>query len=91
MRVRLYGFLRETVKTAWVTVAVDTGDTVGTALQRLVKQYPRLADQVFERPGVLRLYMLIAVNGRDVRDALGLETQVAPEDEMAVFPPSAGG
>lgn len=91
MRIRLYGLLRDAVRATSVTVTVVPGDTAGTVLQRMVDQYPRLKDQVFERPGVLRLYMLIAVNGRDVRDSLNLETPVNPEDELAVFPPSAGG
>lgn len=92
MRIRLYGLLREAAerKTA-VDVDVFEGDTVGSLLERLVTTYPRMRPLLFERPGVLFRHVMIVKNGRDIRHADGLNTPVQPDDDMAVFPPSAGG
>ncbi|MBP2018908.1 molybdopterin synthase sulfur carrier subunit [Symbiobacterium terraclitae] len=92
MRIRLYGLLRDAAdrRTA-VEMDVCEGETVGSLLERLVAQYPRMRPLLFARPGVLLPHVMLVVNGRDVRDGRGLDTPITPEDDMAMFPPSAGG
>jgi len=92
MRIRLYGLLRDAAeRQTAIDVDVCEGDTVGTLLERLVTKYPRMRPLLFERPGVLYRHVMIVKNGRDIRDGLGLDTPVQPDDDMALFPPSAGG
>lgn len=92
MRIRLYGLLRDAAaRTSTAALEVSPGDQVSQVLDRLVAQYPRMRPLLFERPGQLLPYVMIVVNGRDVRDGDGLATAVQPADEMAIFPPSAGG
>jgi len=92
MRIRLYGLLRDAAerKTS-LEVDVCEGDTVGSLLDRLVANYPRMRPLLFEGPGVLYRHVMIVINGRDIRHERGLETPVRPDDDMAIFPPSAGG
>ena len=92
MRIRLYGLLRDAAAHASaVTVDVCEGETVGSVLERLVTQYPRMRPLLFQRPGEIAPYVMIIVNGRDVRDGRGLAGGIGPKDEVALFPPSAGG
>jgi len=92
VRIRLYGLLRDAAGRATaVQVDVCEGETVGSLLERLVTKYPRMRPLLFERPGVVVPYVMIVVNGHDVRDGQGLAEPVRLEDDMALFPPSAGG
>lgn len=92
MRIRLYGLLRDAAdRNTAVEMDVCEGDTVGSLLERLVARYPRMRPLLFERPGVLYRHVMIVKNGRDIRDGEGLATPIGPDDDMAVFPPSAGG
>lgn len=92
VRIRLYNLLRDAAqRRSLVEMEVAPGDTVGSVLERLITQYPRMRPLLFARPGVLLPYVIIVKNGRDVRDSKGLEEPVGPEDELALFPPSAGG
>jgi len=92
MRIRLYGLLRDAAERQ-IALEMDVceGETVGSLIDRLVAKYPRMRPLLFERPGVLYRHVMIVRNGRDVRDGEGLATPVLPDDEMAIFPPSAGG
>lgn len=92
MRIRLYGLLRDAAerKTALEMDACE-GETVSSLLERLVTKYPRMRPLLFEGPGVLRRHVMVVINGRDIRDGQGLNSPVSSGDEMAVFPPSAGG
>lgn len=92
MRIHLFGLLRDAAAySSKVALEVQPGEQVGHVLERLVAQYPRMRPLLFESPGHLVPYVMIVLNGRDVRDGNGLATAVQPTDEMAVFPPSAGG
>jgi len=92
VRIRLYGLLRDAAgRSAQVDMEVGPGDTVGSVLERLVAKYPRMRPLLYTAPGAIHPHVLIARNGRDVRDSKGLAEPVGPDDELALFPPGAGG
>ncbi len=93
-KVRLYGSFRRHVKD-WQR-EIDA-HTVGDALYALTENNPALYDALFvsiapaDGCEVLRPYVRVIVNGRDV--ALGdcLATPLKADDEVSVFSPIAGG
>ena len=91
MRVRLYGTLRDAVGANRVPVTVPRDGTVGGALTDLCRQFPALKPRLFDDDGALQPYVLVAVSGKDIRDGGGLDHPVGSGDEIAIFPPSAGG
>lgn len=91
MRVRFYATLREVVGVPWVEVPVSPGGTVRTMLDRLFVEYPPLEPKVLDESGELRRAVNIFVDGRSVRFLQGLDTELAADDDVAVFPPVAGG
>lgn len=92
MRIRLYGLLRDAAgRCAQVDMEVGPDDTVGSVLERLVTKYPRMRPLLFTAPGAIHPHVIIARNGLDVRDRKGLAEPVSPDDELAIFPPAAGG
>ncbi len=90
MMVQLYATLRPLAGRR--RVRLDLGETtVGEVLDELVSKYPDLHDALFDAEGRVRRYVAIMVEGRDIRHLAGLETPVAEDSEMDIFPPVAGG
>ncbi len=89
--VRLYAALREAAGQRDFDLEVPAGVCIGEILRRLVALRPKLDGKVLDENGNVPRYVAVFVNGRDIRHLSGLETPVQPEDEIAVFPPVAGG
>jgi molybdopterin synthase sulfur carrier subunit len=89
--VRLYASLREAAGQRDFDVDLPAGAVIGELLRRLIALRPKLNGKVLDDNGHVPQYVAVVVNGRDIRHLNGLETRVQPEDEIAIFPPVAGG
>jgi sulfur-carrier protein len=87
-QVRIPPVLRETVGGERELEA--SGATVTEVLDDLFGRYPALRDRVTTE-GSLSPFVNVYVNGRDVRYAGGLTTQVGPDDQVILLPAMAGG
>ena len=67
------------------------GSSVGEVVDALVAQYPTLRGQLLTDEGALNRFVNVYVNGQDVRYLSGLDTPVAPADEVRLLPAMAGG
>jgi molybdopterin synthase sulfur carrier subunit len=91
LRVKLFGSLRSVIDGQTGRNAVEaTGDTVGEVLQELCTRYPGLRDAIFHGHD-LGPHIRVMINGRDIALLSGLETAVGENDQIAIFPPIAGG
>ncbi len=90
MEVRLYATLRTIAGARSVTLDADCA-TVGDVLAQLVERHPSLGEYLFDGEGGVRPFVAIMVGGRDVRHLRGMETPVAPDSQLDIFPPVAGG
>ncbi len=90
MIVRLYATLRPLAGRRIVELALDE-TTVGEVLDKLISQHPALREALLEENGEVRPYVAVMVGGRDIRHLAGLETAVAEDSELDIFPPVAGG
>lgn len=66
------------------------GETVGTALNNLVEQYPDLKQHLF-KDGELRNFVNIFIGEEDVRFLDGLDTEIDEDDSLRIIPSIAGG
>ena len=67
------------------------GATVGEVFDDLIRQHPGLRAQLLTDEGDLNRFVNVYVNGQDVRYLQGLDTPVAPADEVRLLPAMAGG
>lgn len=67
------------------------GDSIKDVVDALVAQHPSLGSQLLTDDGDLNRFVNVYVNGQDVRYLAGLETPVAPADEVRLLPAMAGG
>jgi sulfur-carrier protein len=72
------------------SVEVD-GDSIRTVVDGLVERHPSLGGQLLTADGDLNRFVNVYVNGQDVRYLAGLDTPVAPSDEVRLLPAMAGG
>jgi molybdopterin converting factor small subunit len=72
------------------TLDVDGGSIRGV-VESLVERHPSLRGQLLTDSGDLNRFVNVYVNGQDVRYLAGLDTPVAPTDEVRLLPAMAGG
>jgi sulfur-carrier protein len=67
------------------------GDSIRSVVDGLVQRHPSLGGQLLTDEGDLNRFVNVYVNGQDVRYLAGLDTPVAPTDEVRLLPAMAGG
>jgi len=85
--VKLYAGLRSA---AGVKETHIEGDRLPGILSALVEKHPALNGAVLDGDR-LRPHVLVTVNGRHIDPEQGLDISIAAEDQIALFPPIAGG
>ena len=67
------------------------GETIRSLLTMLTGRYGGLSDLLFIAPDILRDFVNILKNGRNIHFLAGLDTPLEDGDTIALFPPAAGG
>ena len=67
------------------------GGSVGEIIENLNKAFPGVKERIYDETGEVRRFILIHVNGEDIRFLEGLKTSVAERDEVSITPALAGG
>lgn len=86
-KVKLFGGLREKAGAAEVELPVGS---VNQILIELVRDNDRLRAAIYDGDQ-LQTHVRVMINGRDIELSEGLETAVTANDQLAIFPPLAGG
>jgi molybdopterin synthase sulfur carrier subunit len=88
--VKVFANLREIC--GGVTVKVNTdGSRVIDVLDQMINEFPDLKEEIFTPDKTLKPFVHVYVNGRNIIHAEDLETKVQANDQLALFPPVAGG
>jgi sulfur-carrier protein len=82
--IKLYANLRKLAGTKEISI---TGANLGVVLSELVKRSPALAGILLEN-GQIRPHVIITKNGHTISR---LDEALTDEDQIAIFPPIAGG
>lgn len=67
------------------------GANVGEVLANLERAFPGVKERIFDEAGEVRRFILVHVNGEDIRFLDGLNTPVGDKDEVSITPALAGG
>ena len=87
MQVKLFGGLRQKAGGA---IKNASGATIREALESICVENEELRAAIFVG-AALQPHVRVMVNGRDSELDDGLDTAVYPNDQIAIFPPIAGG
>lgn len=92
MKVKVFANFREICGQKVVTLNLSSSQhSIDTVLHQLIAQYPALKDEIFAEDRTLKPLVNVFVNGQNIVHLNGLKTIVNEEDEIALFPPVAGG
>lgn len=67
------------------------GATVGELLEKLAVSSQAFREAAFDDTGALRDYVLLMINRKRIDPSQELSRQLHDGDELAIFPPLAGG
>jgi molybdopterin synthase sulfur carrier subunit len=73
------------------TIIAEHNGTLAELIDALERDYPGLKERLCDETGELRRFVNIYVNGEDVRFLSGLQTALAPGNEVSIVPAVAGG
>lgn len=65
--------------------------TIGQCLDELERRFPGIRDRIVDGSGEIRRFVIVFLNGEDVRFLKGLDTQVRDGDEVSIVPAVSGG
>ncbi len=88
---RTFADFREIIGAREQELSLPEGETVGGLLKGLREDHPRLQEKLFDASGNIKPYIIILKNGRNIESLQHLDTIIAADDVISVFPPVAGG
>jgi len=85
--IKLYANLRTATGKKEITLP---GESIQEVLRNLCREYPGLVPFLFEEEK-LRPRVILTLNGHTLDPATRLNRNVSEQDQIAIFPPVAGG
>jgi MoaD family protein len=74
------------------TILVDDTSTVKDVLKQLVEQFGKKFENIIlTSPNILSKYIILSLNGKDIRSSKYLDTYLHEGDEITFLPAIAGG
>jgi len=90
VKIRFFARFRELLGTDIIT-DVAAGTNFTSLIVTMAKKNPEGYAAIFDEKGAFREYVILMKNGKRIDIADAATTPVADNDEIAVFPPVAGG
>ena len=69
----------------------ERGVTVGSVLDALAAEHPALERRVRDEQGQPRVHVNLFVGADNIRELDGLETAIAPGEDLSIIPAISGG
>ena len=90
VKVRFFARFRELLGTD-IGVEPQNGTVLAVLVAEVARKNPEGFDAIFDENGTFRDFVIVMRNGKRVETADAATIPVADGDEIAVFPPVAGG
>lgn len=92
IKIRFLSLLSDITETDELALTINENSTIKHLLEKLAKKFgDKFEELVFKASQNLSKYVLITINGKDIRLLDGLETQIQDKDEINFIPAIAGG
>ncbi|RXJ03817.1 MoaD family protein [Anaerobacillus alkaliphilus] len=91
MLIKVFANFREICGGKTVTLTVADGQSILSVLDKLVEQYPLMNEELFTEDRKLKPLVHVFINGRNIIHLEGLASPTKEADQIALFPPVAGG
>ncbi len=91
MLIKVFANFREICGGKTVNVQVEDGQPILSVLDILVEQFPLMNEELFTEDRELKPLVHVFINGRNIIHLEGLASPIKETDQIALFPPVAGG
>jgi MoaD family protein len=91
MQVKLYASLRQAAGIKMIEIDSGTKTKVREVLLEVTRRYPVLETYIWKSQGVLSEHAHIFINGHNISQLAGLDTELGETDHVDIFPPLVGG
>lgn len=92
LQVQFFSLIRMLVKRDEIEISWSEGDTVQSTLEKTQAQITTpFLHKLLDEQGGAHAGTIILVNRKNILHLQGLQTPVADDDVLALFPPGAGG
>ena len=88
---RFFGSFKQATQKRDVEMTIPKGSTVAILLARTIDAYPSLGKLILDNNLQLGSWVVVLINGRNMRIFEGINTRLNEGDVIAIFPPVAGG
>jgi molybdopterin synthase sulfur carrier subunit len=88
---RTFADFREIIGARERELSLAEGESVRGLLKGLCEAHPVLRGKIYDTAGNLAPHILVLKNGRNVASLQQLDTLLADQDVIALFPPVGGG
>lgn len=89
--IKVFATFREICDGKTIQVQYKKGQSIDEILTDVINQFPDMEEELFNDDHVVRQHVHVFINGQNIIHLNGLETEVQPDDQLALFPPVAGG
>jgi sulfur-carrier protein len=91
MVIKVFANFREICGGKTVTLPINDGQSILSVLTQLIERFPLMDEELFTEEKKLKPLVHVFINGRNIIHLEGLTTPVKETDQIALFPPVAGG
>lgn len=91
MVIKVFANFREICEGKTVTLQIVDGQTILSVLHQLIERFPLMNEELFSEEHQLKPLVHVFINGKNIIHLDGLSTTVKETDQIALFPPVAGG
>ncbi len=91
MLIKVFANFREICGGKTVTLSIEGEQPIQLVLDELIKDFPLMREELFIEESKLKPLVHVFINGKNIIHLDGLSTNVKQTDEVALFPPVAGG
>ncbi|WP_280768332.1 ubiquitin-like small modifier protein 1 [Salipaludibacillus daqingensis] len=89
--IKVFATFREICDGKTIQVSYREGQSIDEILADVTNQFPDMEEELFTEEHQVRQHVHVFINGKNIIHLNGLKTEVKPEDQLALFPPVAGG
>ena len=92
VKISFLSLLTDITEVEEITLSIDDESVIRDILEQLATKFgSKFEEMIYKTSKALSQYVLITINGRDIRQFNGLDTKIQINDEIALIPAIAGG
>ncbi|HDZ17375.1 hypothetical protein LCGC14_1639380 [marine sediment metagenome] len=92
VKISFLSLLTDITEVEDIILSIEDESVIRDVLEQLATKFgSKFEEMIYKTSKDLSKYVLITINGRDIRQFNGLETKIKINDEIALIPAIAGG